>query len=172
MDFQKIDELLEKYWNADTSPEEEATLRRYFSENEVPHHLKGVAGLFRQYQADRQFKNLDPDFDTELLQNISGQRKPFAWRPLLRIAAVLTIFLLAALLLKQHLLTPQAMKPAHVAHTQVQDTTDTYQDPQLAYEQTKQALLLLSSLMNEGTQHMEELEKFSEVQETIKTEKQ
>lgn len=171
MDLQTIDKLLERYWNADTSPEEEEVLRKYFSENEVPEHLRGVASLFRQYQADRQFKTLDAAFETEVLEEISRAafRKPkihFEWQPLLRIAAVLMIFLLTALLLKQHLLVQDTQQVV------VEHTEDTYEDPQQAYEQTRQALLLVSSLMNEGTQHIEKLETFSEAQETIKAQKQ
>lgn len=166
MDLQTIDKLLEKYWNADTSPEEEEQLRKYFSENGVPEHLRGVAALFRQYQADRQFKTLDAGFETEVLEKISKPEVRFDWQPLLRIAAVLMIFLVTALLLKQHLLIP-ANHQVVVEHTE-----DTYEDPQQAYEQTKQALLLVSSLMNEGAQHIEKLETFSEAQETIKTQKQ
>lgn len=166
MDLQTIDELLEKYWNAETTPEEEATLRKYFSEHEVPRHLQGVAHLFRQYQADQSFKKLDAAFEEEVMKEISNRKSRFDWQPLLRIAAVLTLFLVTALLLKQHLLPPP-----EVDQVKAEQVEDTFEDPQLAYEQTKQALLLVSSLMNEGTQHMEELEKFSEAQETIKSEK-
>lgn len=170
MDLQTINELLEKYWNAETSPEEEEILKKYFSENEVPEHLRGVAALFRQYHTDRQFQVLDADFETEILEKISRaairkRKARFDWQPLLRIAAVLIIFLVTALLLQQHL-SPPATDQA-VAEI----TEDTYEDPQLAYEQTKQALLLVSSLMNEGTQHIEKLETFSEAQEIIKSEK-
>lgn len=164
MDLQIINELLKKYWNADTTPEEEEELRKYFSENEVPEHLKGVAALFRKFQTDQQFKNLDADFEIEVLEKISKQKAYFDWQPLLRIAAVLTIFFMTALLLKQHLLPPADHQ------TTVVDTEDTYEDPQRAYEQTKEALLLVSSLMNEGTQHIEKLETFSEAQEIIKSE--
>ncbi len=166
MDLQTIDELLEKYWNAETTPEEEATLRQYFSEHEVPRHLQGVAQLFRQYQADQHFKKLDAAFDDKVLKEISSRKSRFDWQPFLRIAAVLTLFLMAALLLKQSLLPPPETEQVKVVQAE-----DTYTDPRLAYEQTKQALLLVSSLMNEGTQHIEELEKFSEAQETIKSEK-
>ena len=48
---------------------------------------------------------------------------------------------------------------------------DTYEDPERAYEEAKQALLLVSSLMNEGTQHLTKLEEFDEAQQTVKAQK-
>ena len=36
----KIDELLDKYFEGETSCEEERELRRFFTEKEVPEHLQ------------------------------------------------------------------------------------------------------------------------------------
>ena len=36
----KIDELLDKYFEGETSCEEERELRRFFTEEEVPEHLQ------------------------------------------------------------------------------------------------------------------------------------
>lgn len=181
MELQKINELLEKYWNGNTSLEEEQMLTQYFRDNEVPARLKGVAALFCQFEAGRQTEVPDKDFDDQVLQKISQvepakvrslpqrmlpQRQPLHGQLWLKIAAILLIFLTAGLLWLN-----QADRELPVAE-QTETTQDTYQDPQQAYEQTRQALLLVSSLMNEGTQHLEELEAFSEAQETIKTEKQ
>lgn len=42
----KIDELLNKYFEGETSCEEERELRRYFTEEEVPEHLQMYRPLF------------------------------------------------------------------------------------------------------------------------------
>ena len=39
MDYKDIEQLLERYWQCETSIEEEATLRDFFSKEDVPAHL-------------------------------------------------------------------------------------------------------------------------------------
>ena len=50
MDSKHIEELLNKYWQAETSLEEEQLLRQYFSSDDVPEHLRETALLFRYYE--------------------------------------------------------------------------------------------------------------------------
>ena len=36
MDYKYIEQLLERYWAAETSPDEEAVLRAFFAQRELP----------------------------------------------------------------------------------------------------------------------------------------
>ena len=161
MESQKIDEWLEKYWRGETSLEEEAQLRRYFREHEPPPHLRSVATLFRHYDAP---PRLDESFDERLKPHLREEKTVPMWPRLLRIAAAVTLLLVGALWLSQSYDNPPT--PAPVATVQ-----DTYEDPERAYEEAKQALLLVSSLMNEGTQHLTKLEEFDEAQQQVKPRK-
>jgi len=161
MESTKIEQLLEKYWNGDTTVDEEQQLQHYFNQEEVPDHLQKIAGLFRSYRVDQQFKQLNQSFDEALFQRIEKSERRFRWRPLLSIAASVLLLLAAALWVQD--VTTQDLAEPVVVH-------DTYEDPRLAYEQTKEALLLVSTLMNKGTQQVEKLEKFHEAQETFKSE--
>jgi hypothetical protein len=163
MELQKIEQLLDKYWDGDTSLEEEQVLQNFFTEEEVPEHLQGVATLFRKFKTDRQFKTLDDDFDETVIHTIEKSASAWSFRKLLRIAAAVTLLLLSVFLIKDYT-SGQAEESAE-ASEKIENTSE---DPKLAYEQTKQALLLISSMMNEGTQHMEKLENFSEAQEKVK----
>ena len=51
MNTERINELLERYYEALTTETEEEELRRFFSEGEVPAHLMGEKELFLQLQA-------------------------------------------------------------------------------------------------------------------------
>ena len=161
MESQRIDEWLEKYWKGETSLEEEAQLRRYFQEQEPPAHLRSVAALFQHYDAP---PALDAGFDERLKPHLREEKAVPMWPNLLKIAAVVALFLLGALWVKHAYLDAPAPTPVAVA-------PDTYEDPERAYEEAKQALLLVSSLMNEGTQHLTKLEEFDEAQQTIKSQK-
>ena len=60
MDYKDIEQLLERYWQCETSVEEEATLRDFFAKEEVPAHLLRYKNLFvyqqvqQEVTADRQ----------------------------------------------------------------------------------------------------------------------
>ena len=47
MDSKHIEELLEKYWNAETSLEQEEELRAFFQSSNVPENLSEAVALFR-----------------------------------------------------------------------------------------------------------------------------
>ena len=46
MDYKYIEQLLERYWNCETSLEEEQILRSFFRQKEVPAHLLRYKQLF------------------------------------------------------------------------------------------------------------------------------
>ena len=46
MDYKYIEQLLERYWQCDTSVEEEAQLREFFASGEVPDGLLRYRDLF------------------------------------------------------------------------------------------------------------------------------
>lgn len=47
MDYKYIEQLLERYWECETSVEEERILRSFFSQSDIPCHLQTYAPLFR-----------------------------------------------------------------------------------------------------------------------------
>ena len=51
MDYKYIEQLLENYWNCETSTEEEQILRSFFSQKDVPVHLLKYKELFAYEQA-------------------------------------------------------------------------------------------------------------------------
>ena len=61
MDYKDIEQLLERYWQCETSVEEEATLRDFFAKEEVPAHLLRYKNLF-VYQQVQQEVGLGEDF--------------------------------------------------------------------------------------------------------------
>ncbi|GAA4470540.1 hypothetical protein GCM10023189_59290 [Nibrella saemangeumensis] len=50
---QDVEKLLEKYYNGETSLEEEKQLRQYFQRESVPAHLQAHAGPFRYFAEER-----------------------------------------------------------------------------------------------------------------------
>ena len=99
MDYKYIEQLLERYWQCETSLEEESELRSFFSEEEVPAHLLRYKELF-VYQTVQQEAGLGKDFDARILAEVEptvvkAKRLTLTGRfiPLFKAAAVIAIIL-------------------------------------------------------------------------------
>jgi hypothetical protein len=67
MDYKYIEQLLERYWAAETSLEEESILRTFFSQKDIPAEMEHLRPLFTD---DAVGQALDDDFDARILQAI------------------------------------------------------------------------------------------------------
>ena len=67
MDYKYIEQLLESYWKAETSVEEEKILRAFFSQTDIPEHLLKYRDLFTYGDSEKQQDVLGDDFDAKLL---------------------------------------------------------------------------------------------------------
>lgn len=99
MDFKYIEQLLERYWQCETSLEEEAQLRAFFAGGDVPEHLLRYKDLF-VYQQLQQEEHLGEDFDARVLAEIEApvvkaKRLTLTARfmPLFKAAAVVAVVL-------------------------------------------------------------------------------
>lgn len=99
MDFKYIEQLLERYWQCETSLEEEAQLRAFFNGSDIPGHLLRYKDLF-VYQQLQQEEHLGEDFDARVLAEIEvpvvkARRMTLTARfmPLFKAAAVVVVVL-------------------------------------------------------------------------------
>ena len=102
MDSKYIEQLLQRYWQCDTSPEEETQLRHFFLHEEVPPHLQCYKSLF-EYQEEQRHVQVSADFDDRLMARlkadkpvvVKARRVPTFLRliPLLRAAAAIVVLL-------------------------------------------------------------------------------
>ena len=103
MDYKYINQLLERYWNCETSLEEEGILRAFFSQKDIPAELRQYQPLFAYQQLEAKEKHLGADFDNRLLAMIE-EDEPIKvkartitltqrLKPLFKAAAVVAIFL-------------------------------------------------------------------------------
>ena len=95
MDCKYIEQLLERYWQCETSLEEEAQLRAFFNGSEVPEHLLRYKDLF-VYQQLQQEVGLGADFDAEVeIPVVKAKRLTLTARfvPLFKAAAVVAVVL-------------------------------------------------------------------------------
>ena len=99
MDYKYIEQLLERYWQCETTLQEEAILHTFFSQEDVPAELQQYTALFATQKPE---EVLGDDFDARILAMVGQEEnKPKAkvvtltsrLMPLFRAAAIVAIIL-------------------------------------------------------------------------------
>lgn len=159
MDLKQIKSLLEKYYNGETSIEEEKILKTYFEGKSVSDELIADRDIFMYNSNEIKVQDSLPDLSEEIWNGIKKDQvadnsritKRINYR-LLRIAAGFIVLFASYFLLKNEIFD----------HTQTIQYTDTYKSPEEAYQETKKTLLYVSQLLNSGTEHLEPINKMDE----------
>jgi hypothetical protein len=160
MNSKKAEALLKKYWEGNSSQKEELELKSFFSTKDGSSHKD--AAFFNYLNTKKEDTPLDEGFDHNILESIqrntssTGRVNLKYWS----IAASLALLLTAGIIFK-YANTQKGRVPQVVV-------VDTYEDPQKAFEETKKALLFLSSKLNQSSEYAAQLSKFEQSQEIIK----
>lgn len=161
-DLNNIEELLEKYYNGETSIEEERKLQWYFQTQDVPEKYQQEKRMFSWYYRMRKESEaagltgrLSEMIDREERKGPkASSRRLVAW---MSSAAAVILVLLAVWLTGNN---PFGNPDKRFA--------DTYQNPKLAYNETRKALLMVSEKLNEGTSNLEKLNSFNKGMESLR----
>ena len=148
MNTERINELLERYYEALTTEAEEEELRRFFAEGEVPAHLMGEKELFLQLQTtsaevevpegleERLSAAIDSWAVQEEAENNRHHSRIYRWRWISGIAA--SVLMVLAFSWNLH-------EPAR---------RDTFSTPEEAYAQAHDALMQFALALEKGTQQI------------------
>ncbi len=136
MELNRIESLLEKYFEVQTTLLEEQELKRYFSSTNVAQHLKEYQPLFNHFEASKR-----TEFTSQIKLPTLFSKK-IKWS----IAASI-VFLLGS---------------STVLYVQTQNQKDlgTYSNPEMAFKETQKALEMLSNHVNVGVQSVAYLSEF------------
>ena len=95
MDYKYIEQLLERYWQCETTLQEEAILRTFFSQPDIPEALRKYQALFA-WETQKE-EALGEDFDARMLDLIGEAPKTITLKdrlmPLFKAAAIVAILL-------------------------------------------------------------------------------
>jgi hypothetical protein len=164
MNTSQIETLLEKYYEGKTSLQEEKLLREYFCGRDIPVHLADHAPLFIYY-AGAGTEKTNPALEKRIISTVEDlEITPSRPRirklyPLMSIAA--TIILLAAIIFT---LRFEIMKGSSASNP-----VGTITDPELAYMETRDALIKISESMNIGLDQAVKLQSFQTGMEKAKS---
>lgn len=102
MDYKYIEQLIDRYFECQTTLEEEEILRTFFTQKDVPASLLQYQDLFLMEEAEGKTQLLDDDFDERILrltdqQELVVKAKVVSLneklRPLMRAAAIIAVIL-------------------------------------------------------------------------------
>lgn len=162
MDSEKLNGLLAKYWNGETSLEEEEQLRTFFSQADAPEHLADAASLFRYFENQKNKSLTDAGFDDKVLRKIrrsgagAGKVRALMLNSM-RIAAGIVVLIAAVWLVRMEL---RQSSPPEMA--------DTYSDPKMAFEETKKALMMISRSFGTAEEQAKKINLFNEAQKEVR----
>jgi len=157
MNIREIENLLEKYYEGQTTLEEEQTLQRYLSGNEASESLKKSHPLFLYSKLARTDTVSDPNFDRKLNDRLAVPGKTVRMAPwhstgnkfLFIGSLVAAVLLLVGLYFSfQHEIFKNKFHERHLSA------------PETAFDDARQALLLVSVNFNTGLKQVERLHYF------------
>jgi hypothetical protein len=162
MDSKHIELLLAKYWKCETSLEEEKELRDYFKGTGIPDSMNETANLFRFFEEEKN-KSLSESFDqvvTKQVQQRHGGKiiNMISWVQMARIAAGVAVVVAATYFIRQEVRKADPVETALV---------DTYSDPQIAFEETKKALMMISKGFGKAKSEAGKMKVFNDAEKKI-----
>ena len=137
----KIEALLEKYDNGETTLQEEQQLRVYFAQDAIAPHLESYRSLF-QYFAQTKNEQLSEDIQLFSKGNVTKKYTLYKWLSVAAISVLMIGF--------------------YFQTNQKRSIEDLSQEELLAYNQTMEVLSMVSTQFNNGKETMGVLNLVSE----------
>jgi hypothetical protein len=149
MELNKIENILEKYFQGETSIAEENELKEYFSSPNVAQHLeqyKPIFGYFSQVKEQKSTQEIP----------LQSKKRNVAW---LSIAASVVVLLGVG--------TFMYVSEKNAAPPVAQSELGTYDNPEEALAATQKALALLSNNVNVGIESVQYIQEYEQSKNKI-----
>ncbi len=142
MELGRIEQLLEKYFDAETSIAEENQLKEYFSSPDVAPHLEQYGSMFGYFASEATQK-----FDKTI--PLKTKRHYAQW-----ISVAASLVLLMGMF-------------AYFTNQPAEDDLGTYNDPEVAFRETQKALNMVSKNVNVGINSVNYIGEYEKSRKTI-----
>ncbi len=150
MELNKIEEILEKYFQGETSIAEENQLKEYFSSPNVAQHLEQYKPMFGYFSQAKEQKSM---YEIPL----QSKKRNVAW---LSIAASVVVLLGIG---TYFFISEQKATTAVASQTEL----GTYDNPEEALKATQKALALLSTHVNVGIESVQYINEYEQSKNKI-----
>ena len=174
MDYKYIEQLLNRYWECETTMEEENILRAFFKQQDLPEHLEQYKPLF-DYESEQAELTTSEGFEERVLQRIQQQgnekaesqskRTTFiSLRPLYNAVAMIAIVCMVALA-AQHTFSNNQEEDWDTTNTPM-SYKESFSDPQVARSELRDMLKTMSSTFS-NTQSPDSVESVEIIEEVV-----
>lgn len=154
MDYKRIEDLLYKYFEANTSIAEENELKAFFNSNEnIPENLLYAKKLFAVFTEEKQVI-----LSKEIITQKTSKRKLFIYISGIAASIVIAVFIM-------FINTPKN----EIIYAYINGKAIT--NKVVAEQYTRQALLAVSKNLDNGTKNLNKLSEFNKLELLIKTKK-
>lgn len=159
-DYKYIEDVLERYFDAQTNEAEEQYLKDFFFNEEVPPHLQSEKEMFLQLQAIQVPRGLEEKLNKqinqwEIQEHFAQKAKTSPWSFRLRWIGGIAASILILLSIGSFFQSPTPLR-------------DTCTTPEEAYIHTEKALLIFAHALNKGVKQIEVIqENTNKVEQTI-----
>jgi hypothetical protein len=149
MELNKIENILEKYFQGETSIAEENELKEYFSSSNVAQHLEQYKPIFGYFSKVKEQKSTHE-------VPLQTKKRNVAW---LSIAASAVVLLGIG--------TYFYMSEKNATPVVAQSELGTYDNPEKAFAETQKALALLSNNVNVGIESVQYIKEYEQSKNKI-----
>ncbi|WP_348800539.1 hypothetical protein [Flavobacterium adhaerens] len=146
MEFNKIEALLEKYFDGETSVSEENELKNYFTSSNVVEHLQQYKPLFGYFVDAEKEK-----FEKRVSYSVKNNKR-------ISISVAASIVVLFGVGIFNYYSTTKNDVPKELG---------TYDDPEKALEATQKALTMLSNNVNVGVEGMQYIQVYEQTKNKV-----
>ena len=147
MALDRIEILIEKYFEGETSIAEEKELKAYFSSSDVAQHLEQYKPIFGYFSQAKQ-----EQFTASIPLKSGRKQKRLAW---LSVAASVVVMLGIGFFAYQNTSEP------------TQENLGVIDDPEIAFKETQKALALISKHVNTGIESVNYLGEYQQSKNKI-----
>lgn len=147
MALDRIEILIEKYFEGETSIAEEKELKAYFSSSDVAQHLEQYQPVFGYFSQAKQ-----EQFTASIPLKSGRKQKRLAW---LSVAASVVVMLGIGFFAYQNTSEPN------------QENLGVIDDPEIAFRETQKALALISKHVNTGIESVNYLSEYQQSKNKI-----
>jgi hypothetical protein len=153
MNAEELNRLLGKYYNGDSTEDEEMTLRDYFREKNILVGYEAEKDIFGYYRVAGEVSEPSLDFEARILAGIDAfNRKRESNKTRKYILSYLSVA--AGILI---------LAGSYFFFIHISKSGDTFSDPEIAYAETMKILMDVSSQMNQGAKALEPVGKINEL---------
>lgn len=150
---EEVKRLLEKYYDGESTLEEELVLKKYFSRNDVPEDLAEEKEIFGYYIQSVAIPEPSVSFEKRIISALDTVDHQSVNLKRRKIFGIITGIAAAIIMLAG----------SYFFFIQRSEPRDTYSDPEIAYAETMKILYNVSSRLNQGTRALDRIGSMQEV---------